>query len=280
MLIEYVWVDSAGNTRSKTRIVYQKTLKKEDIEIPYWTYDGSSTGQADGNSSEVILKPQSIFADPFRGGDSLIALCDTYTPDMKPHPSNTRHIAQERFAMWPDCTPIFGIEQEFFLMKGDRVLAQSTIEGDKDDLEKLSKQGDYYCGCGSNNAMGREVVEAAFKRAIMAGIHVTGLNAEVAPSQWEIQLDAEGINAGDQLIVLRYILNRTAEMFGTWVNYHPKPLSGDWNGSGCHVNFSTSSMRNDDGYKDIISAIEKLGKNHSKHMESYGLDNDKHAMTA
>lgn len=278
MLIEYVWLDGAGMPRSKTRVLYQKRPEKiEDLNIPFWNYDGSSTGQADDNNSEVILKPQSVFPDPFRGGDSLMVLCDTYNPDMTPHASNTRHQAVERFLLWPKAEPMFGIEQEFFLMKDDKVLAYSNVPGSSDTSDELPlpPQGQYYCGSGCNNAIGREVVESAFKRCILAGIHVTGLNAEVAPSQWEIQVCANSIAAADQLIMMRYILNRTAEMFGLWVNYHPKPLAGDWNGSGCHVNFSTKSMRDEGGYQHITAAIKKLEDAHDKHIQQYGADNDK-----
>lgn len=271
MLIEYVWLDVNGNPRSKSRVSYQKRPEKlEDVEIPFWNYDGSSTGQAEGRHSEIIIKPQSVFPDPFRGGDSLMVLCDTYNPDMTPHETNTRHAALEKFALWPNAEPMFGLEQEFFIMKGDKVLAESTVDG----LDMLEAQGKYYCSAGANCAIGREVVESAFKRCIIAGIHVTGLNAEVAPSQWEIQVCSPGITAADQLIMTRYILNRTAEMFGLWINYEPKPLSGDWNGSGCHVNFSTKSMREDGGYSHIISAIKKLEENHEKHIAAYGSGNE------
>ncbi len=269
MLVEYVWVDAFGNPRSKTRVIYEKTPEKmEDLNLPYWNYDGSSTGQAGTKSSECILKPQSVFPDPFRGGDCLMVLCDVYNPDMTPHSTNTRHEAVQRFGLWPNCEPMFGLEQEFFLMKKDKVLGLSN------DDENIAAQGNYYCGNGSNNAIGRDCVESAFKRCILAGIHVTGMNAEVAPSQWEIQVCATGIAAADQLVMMRYILNRTAEMYGLWINYHPKPLvEGDWNGSGCHVNFSTKTMRAEGGYDTIISAIKKLEVNHTKHIEVYGSDN-------
>jgi len=279
MLIEYVWLDVNGHTRSKTRVLYQKRPEKlEDLNIPFWNYDGSSTGQADGKNSEVILKPQSVFPDPFRGGDSLMVLCETYAPDMTPHPTNTRAAAEDVFAMWPNADPMYGLEQEFFLMKGNDVFAKAasriTNEGGSSNEESaLAPQGEYYCGAGSNNAIGREIVESAFKRCILAGIHVTGLNAEVAPSQWEIQVCANGIAAADQLIMMRYILNRTAEMFGLWVNFEPKPMQGDWNGSGCHVNFSTKSMRADGGYQHVVSAIKKLEAAHDKHIAAYGADN-------
>lgn len=277
MLIEYVWLDANGNPRSKSRVLYEKPPEKiEDLKIPLWSYDGSSTGQAEGNHSEVILMPKSVFPDPFRGGDSLMVLCETHNPDMTPHSTNTRHQAVERFQMWPNCEPLFGIEQEFFLMKDDKVLAYSNCSKDneKQGSLNLAPQGEYYCGSGANNAIGRDVVESAFKRCILAGVHVTGLNAEVAPSQWEIQVCSDGITAADQVVMMRYILNRTAEMFGLWVNYHPKPLEGDWNGSGCHVNFSTKTMRADGGYQHILSAIKKLEAAHDKHIEQYGTDNN------
>ena len=41
-----------------------RPLKVTDLKV--WNYDGSSTGQADGHNSEVLLKPRAIFNDPFR----------------------------------------------------------------------------------------------------------------------------------------------------------------------------------------------------------------------
>jgi len=162
--------------------------------------------------------------------------------------------------------PLYGIEQEFFLEKNGTILAFS------DPDNQPATQGNYYCGTGEH-AHGRNVIDAAFKRCMIAGLTVTGFNAEVAPSQWEIQVCASGINAADQLIMLRYILNRTAESFNVSVNYHPKPLSGHWNGSGCHVIFSTKSMRDKDGLTVIQNAIKNLEGKHSYHMEHYGRDN-------
>lgn len=97
IMAEYVWVDAEGNTRSKTRTL--PPSKAESVEsLPKWNFDGSSTDQAPGDDSEVILKPQRIFRDPFRarsdGVDNILVMCDTYTPAGDPIPSNSRAVGE------------------------------------------------------------------------------------------------------------------------------------------------------------------------------------------
>ena len=72
------------------------------------------------------------------------------------------------------------------------------------------------------------------------------------------------------MLILRYILVRTAEEFNVGINFHPKPVKGNWNGSGCHVNYSTQKMREENGYSEIIKAIKKLETQHIEHIEVYG----------
>lgn len=61
-----------------------------------------------------------------------------------------------------------------------------------------------------------------------------------------------------------------AEELGLCVSFDPKPVPGDWNGAGCHTNYSTAKMRAGGGYATMIEAIEKLGKKHAEHIAVYG----------
>ena len=97
ILAEYVWIDADGNCRSKTRTL--PPSKAASLEsLPKWNFDGSSTGQAPGDDSEVILKPCRIFKDPFRPRNdklsNILVMCDTCTPAGVPLPSNTRAVGK------------------------------------------------------------------------------------------------------------------------------------------------------------------------------------------
>ncbi len=268
-LVEYVWIGGNNELRSKTKVLNKEINSVNDL--PIWNFDGSSTQQADGKDSEVIIKPRALFNDPFRMRNHKLVLCDTYTPNDEPLFNNHRDWANKLFEQKLDEEPWYGLEQEYFLMDSKTNLPLGFSE-DK-------TQGQFYCSTGADNAFGRNVAEKHLYACIHAGIKISGINAEVAPGQWEFQIGpCVGIEEGDHLWMARYLLQRVAEQHGVIVNLEPKPVKGDWNGSGCHTNYSTKNMRNgtDDktGLDYIHDAINKLSVKHNEHMKVYGIGND------
>jgi glutamine synthetase len=186
---EYVWVDSDGNLRSKTKVLtYQPTTitgngngndgndgndgddgddPLPDVvdhlplllsDLPKWNFDGSSTGQAEGHYSEIDLKPVKLIPCPFKKGDNILVLCECYNPNGTPAVGNNRFTYVATFASEnvSNEKPWFGIEQEYTLMGNDR-LGQThhnrpfawTLH------KKIGRQGPYYCSTGSSKAIGR-----------------------------------------------------------------------------------------------------------------------------
>jgi glutamine synthetase len=267
---EYIWIGGTGqDLRCKTRTLDKAPNSPADL--PIWNFDGSSTGQAPGEDSEVMLKPAAIFKDPFRRGNHILVLCDCYKPDMTPIPTNTRHDAFRVMKAAEATVPWFGIEQEYTLFEKDQVTPYGWPKGGFP-----APQGPYYCGAGAHSAFGRLIADAHYRACLYAGIRISGINAEVMPGQWEYQVGpCTGIDSGDQLWVSRYIMLRVCEDFGIFVSFDPKPIIGDWNGAGCHTNVSTKAMREDGGMAKIIEALEKLKLKHKVHISVYGQGNER-----
>ncbi|MQS06607.1 glutamine synthetase [Streptomyces alkaliphilus] len=259
---EYIWIDGTQPTarlRSKTRIL------TDGAEPPEWGFDGSSTNQAEGHSSDCVLKPVFICPDPIRGGDDKLVLCEVYDTDGTPHPSNTRARLRPIAEKYAAQEPLFGIEQEYTFFEGARPLGFPAGGFP-------APQGGYYCGVGADEIFGREVVERHLDNCLKAGLSLSGINAEVMPGQWEFQVGPLGpLEVSDQLWVARWLLYRTAEDFGVSATLDPKPVKGDWNGAGAHTNFSTKAMR--EGYDAIIDACESLGEEGKplEHVKNYGV---------
>ncbi|CAH0517378.1 unnamed protein product [Peronospora belbahrii] len=180
-LAEYVWIGGSGqDLRCKT-----KTLTKEVnslADLPIWNFDGSSTGQAPGEDSEVLLRPVAVFKDPFRRGKHILVLCECLKPDMTPIANNTRADAARVMEAAEAEVPWFGIEQEYTLFEKDGVTPYGWPKGGFP-----GPQGPYYCGAGAHSVFGRLIVDAHYRASLYAGINISGINAEVMPGQWEYQ---------------------------------------------------------------------------------------------
>ncbi|XP_072013436.1 glutamine synthetase-like [Amphiura filiformis] len=269
----YVWLDGTGEglrCKSRTLDGVPKSIK----ELPMWNYDGSSTKQASGSNSDMLLKPVSMFTDPFRRGNNKLVWCEVFDYRNEPTVTNYRASCNEVMDKARDSEPWFGIEQEYTILKQDGSPFGWPHQG------YPGPQGPYYCGVGANKVYGRDIVEAHYRACLYAGIKICGTNAEVMPSQWEFQVGpCLGIEMGDHLWMARFILHRVAEDFGVVITLDPKPIPGDWNGAGCHTNYSTKQMREDGGIKHIETAIGRLSKYHTEHIRLYdpkeGKDNSR-----
>lgn len=287
--------------RSKCRTYWSDEVKKDakDVDpnqLSAWNYDGSSTGQAPGNDSEVTIKPRAVFRDPFRGGRNKIVMCDTHIPpqlkgntavketEERPHPGNpdetgtpdpknggnTREPCRQ---VMDDPTvkkerPMFGIEQEYTLFEAS---TKWPLGWPRNGYP--GPQGPYYCGSGTGVAIGRDIAEAHYRACLYAGITMSGINGEVMPGQWEFQVGpCVGIDIGDHLWMARYLLIRICELYNVDVSFDPKPIPGDWNGAGCHTNYSTETTRTaPGGYKEMQRHFERLSKKHNEHQLEYDM---------
>ncbi len=264
--LEYIWLDGYEPTqslRSKTQIKsnFGGTLE----ECPVWSFDGSSTEQADGADSDCLLKPVAIFQDPGRH-DAFLVMTEVLNADGSPHVSNGRATIEE-----DDDDYWFGFEQEYFLWDVMTDLPPGFPTGGFPRA-----QGPFYCSVGANNTFGRDCVEEHLDTCIEAGINVEGINAEVAAGQWEYQIFAKGAKrSGDEVWVARYLLERIGEKYGYAINLHPKPLGDtDWNGSGMHANFSNSVMRESGDEAVFTKICEAFSGEIDRHISVYGADND------
>ena len=126
----------------------------------------------------------------------------------------------------------FGFEQEYTIMKNGKPIGFP-------EYGYAEPQGDYYCGVGAGVVSGRKIAEEHLDVCLLAGLNITGINAEVMLGQWEYQLFGKGATrVSDDLWLSRFLLKRIAEFHDVQISFHPKPVKGDWNGSGMHCNFS------------------------------------------
>jgi glutamine synthetase len=251
--------------RSKTKIV--KSFGRDGGEAPIWGFDGSSTEQAKGSDSDCVLKPVRIYPNSLEDSDyASIVLCEVWNVDDTPHKTNTRRLLEETITdIEDDIDEWVGFEQEYTLYENGWPYGWPM-------LEEPEPQGDYYCG----RNIGENIMKEHTDACIEAGLSICGTNAEVMLGQWEYQIGAGGsMHMSDDLWVARWLMERICEKHGLEVILDPKPIPGDWNGAGCHTNFSTKYTRGHGGDEFIFKACMDLEKVHEEHMKEYGEGNER-----
>ncbi|MBK1792844.1 glutamine synthetase beta-grasp domain-containing protein [Persicirhabdus sediminis] len=263
--LDYLWLDGYTPTQNiRTKCMLKEFDEFPTLEdLPEWGFDGSSTQQADGGDSDCVLKPVALYPDGTRH-NGIIVMCEVMLPDGTAHPTNARASIIDDPDTW------FGFEQEYFLYEDGAPLGFP-----KDGYP--APQGPYYCGVGYKNvgSIARQIVDEHLELCLEAGINHEGINAEVAKGQWEFQVFAKGSKkAADDIWVARFLLLRLCEQFALDVEWHCKPVKGDWNGSGMHCNFSTKHLREVGGkeyFEKLMAAFEKYTE---EHIAVYGPYND------
>ncbi len=275
---EYIWLDGTKPTsiiRSKTRVVELENNNISLNNFPEWGFDGSSTNQATGDNSDCVLKPVSFVNDPIRGNGNFLVMCEVFNKNGTPHESNTRAILRNVLEQGADQEDaLFGFEQEYTLFdENDRPLGWP-------ETGYPGPQGPYYCSAGTSRVAGRDLVEAHLQACLDANLLIYGINAEVMLGQWEFQIgyrgfeeNADALTTTDHMWYASWILNRLSEDFNIKVSFENKPMKGDWNGAGCHTNFSTNSMRDKKvGKETIQNILNALEQKHLEHIKIYGAD--------
>ena len=212
--LEYVWLDGykpEPNLRSKVRITDKEINGVEDV--PEWGFDGSSTKQAEGYSSDCYLKPVRIYTTHNSvTNDTIYVLCEVMDSRGDAHETNDRaKLGDEDSGFW------VGFEQEYFIRVGHKKEIIGFHTGGM-----IDPQGTYYCGVGGH-IFGRDITEQHLDMCLAYGIGIEGTNAEVALGQWEYQVFAKGkIKAADDLWMSRYFLYKIAERHQYSIELHPK----------------------------------------------------------
>jgi len=273
IILEYVWLDGyhTPNLRSKVKVVTWDGKKGPPSlsDVPRWNFDGSSTRQAPGSDSECLLEPVRVYACNCPDQRRVFVFCEVMNSDGTPHRTNQRAKLRDTLATADDNSFWWGFEQEYFITKDFKPIGFP-------DGGYPKPQGLYYCGVGSNQVVGRLLVENHLYQCLLYGLDITGVNAEVAVGQWEYQcFSTDTLKACDDLWLSRYFLYKEAEIQDLDIDINPKPVDGDWNGSGCHTNFSTEEMRTTGGKEYITNLMTRFERNHKEHIKGYGEDNDR-----
>ncbi|KAJ9525927.1 hypothetical protein QJQ45_009413 [Haematococcus lacustris] len=284
VLLEYVWIGPLGALRSETRVLDEKPVSIERLPIISIGAEGFQ---------EVFLKPRKLFRDPFRGGDHLLCLCDTFqppqvnledlyapVPPLKPHPTNMRVPCMDIIARASESTPVLSAKQEFCVYEeADEHSAEGTSYfWPHEYLPNHSRPSAPYGNAtrmggggrpGKTLAVGRNVSDSHLQHCLAAGVPITGTGQD-RDGVWSYKLGpCTGVEFGDQVWMSRHILLRVAEGLGATVVFGSS--GSDDPGCHLHVKFSTTETRQPGlGILSIKRHLAALQATHLEHTLAYG----------
>ena len=258
LVLEYIWLDAKDNFRSKLKIIDKDTFDSKTL--PIWHYNGSATGQRSITQMEITLHPVRVYKCPLTPINYFV-LCETQDPITKEY-LDERHKSRKIFKKYKSAEPMFGLEQEFFMIDSYTNKPLGVI-----------KEDNTYCENGCNNVYGRSYLLTVLQNALQMEVNVTGMSYKDEPGQASFQVCSLGIKACDDLQILRFLMQRVGELFNIYTNLHPKPIKDpNFYGSECHISFSNSEMRNstsEEAGKIAVSMRDKLQNKHNEFLEKY-----------
>ena len=267
--LEYIWLDGytpVPNLRGKTQIKEFDSFPTLE-QLPLWGFDGSSTMQAEGHSSDCVLKPVAVYPDGARTNGVLV-MCEVMMPDGK-----TPHATNKRATILDDRRRLVRLRAGVLLLQGRpsaRLPRQTAIPRRRAPTTPASA------------TRTSATSPARSSRSISTSASPPASTTKASTPRWP---RASGNSRSSARAPRRPPTRcgwpatscmRLTEKYGIDIEFHCKPLGDtDWNGSGMHANFSTTYMR-EVGGKDYFEALMKaFEKNLKDHIAVYGPDNDK-----
>ncbi len=249
-VVEYVWIDGSGKMmRSKSRTLTLDSDFDSLEQVPEWNYDGSSCYQAVTHNSEIILKPVALFADPFRGGNCKLVLCESFAwsdgsfAALKPANSNFRHYMDDIEKATKSEDPLINLQQQYSMLSRHTSFQKQPLGWPTRGYPSRAPESSY-CGVGCGVSAGRPVIEKHAQTCLAAGvkIHSAGMNDGLGSGFFEVG-PCTPTEAGDHLWMARYILQRIGEDFNVAVSFAPKLLPSYKVENHCLARISTISSR-------------------------------------
>ena len=263
--LEYIWLDGyepVPNLRSKTMIKEFDSFPTLE-ELPKWGFDGSSTKQAEGHSSDCVLKPVAVYPDTTRKNGALV-MCEVHAA--------RRHAAPHQCAAPPSWTIPAPGSASSRNISSTRTAARSASRRRAIPLRRGRTTPAWATRTWATSP-------ARSSRSTSTSVSTPASTTKASTPKWP---RASGNSRSSAKAPRRpptrcgspaTSCERLCEKYDVDVEWHCKPIKGDWNGSGMHSNFSTEYMRENGGKEYFEKLMAAFDKYKNEHIAVYGPDN-------